>query len=59
MPVLEATGAAAEAINDHISATPCPIAWRAFQRKNIAEEVLKTWYYELKDELTAIRDADL
>lgn len=46
---------AADRINRHISSDPCPPAWQAFEGKSIEGETLQTWYYELKDELSEMR----
>lgn len=52
--LLESVMDAAEIINEHARSNPCPQAWLAFRGKEVSHEILQTWYYELKDELTEI-----
>lgn len=48
----DATTLAAKIINALVKETPCPQAWQGFKNhKAVDPALLKTWYYEFKDEL--------
>ena len=47
---------AADQIREFLASNPCAPAWEGFKGRSApGADILRTWYYELKDELTEMR----
>jgi hypothetical protein len=55
LPVLAACQEASAKIQEIVEADPCPAAWLAFKGRTPESETLQSWYYEMRNELGAMR----